>query len=71
MKQKYQIDGIGCGGCVTKVKETLEKHSAIENTEIFLNPLGAAFITMSKALLVAELQKQLNILKGYTITEIN
>jgi copper chaperone CopZ len=71
MKQKYQIDGIGCGGCVTKVKEPLEKHPAIENTEIFLNPIGATFITMNKTLTVAELQKQLNILKWYTITEIN
>ena len=26
MKQKYQINGISCGGCVARVKKTLESH---------------------------------------------
>jgi len=49
----------------------LEEHPAIEKTEIFLNPKGATIITMTEALTVDELQKQLNTLEGYTITEIN
>jgi len=70
MKQKFQIDGISCGGCVAQVKKTLEEHSNIENAEISLSPKGATLITMNEALSVAELQKQLNELKGYTITEV-
>ncbi|ODS89456.1 MAG: copper resistance protein CopZ [Chryseobacterium sp. SCN 40-13] len=71
MKQKFQISGISCGGCVSRVKKTLEEHPNIEKAEIFLAPKGAAFITMNEALSVAELQKQLDGLNGYTITELN
>ncbi len=71
MKQKYQINGISCSGCVAVVKKTLEEHPNIEKAEIFLAPKGATLITMKKALSVPELQKQLNALEGYTITEIN
>ena len=71
MKQKFQISGISCGGCVSRVKKTLEEHPNIEKAEIFLAPKGAALITMNEALSVADLQKQLDRLNGYTITEIN
>tara|TARA_R100000935_G_C2833839_1_gene166819 strand:- start:915 stop:1133 length:219 start_codon:yes stop_codon:yes gene_type:complete len=71
MKQKFQICGISCGGCVSRVKKTLEEHPNIEKAEIFLAPKGAALITMNEALSVAELQKQLDGLNGYTITELN
>ncbi|WP_166961700.1 MULTISPECIES: heavy-metal-associated domain-containing protein [Yeosuana] len=71
MKHKFQIEGIGCAGCVTRVKKALEAHPKVEKTEIFLNPKGTTIITMKEALSVDELQKQLNTLGGYTITEIN
>jgi len=71
MKRKFQIDGIGCGGCVARVKKTLEAHPAIEKTEIFLNPKGAAIINMTEALTVNELQQHLNTIEGYTIIELN
>ena len=71
MKQKFQISGISCGRCVSRVKKTLEEHPNIEKAEIFLAPKGAALITMNEALSVAELQKQLDGLNGYTITELN
>ena len=71
MKQKFQISGISCGGCVSRAKKTLEEHPNIEKAEIFLAPKGAALITMNEALSVAELQKQLDGLNGYTITELN
>ena len=71
MKQKFQISGISCGGCVARVKKTLENHPNIEKAEIFLAPKGAALITMNEALSVAELQKQLDELNGYTISKIN
>jgi len=71
MKQKFQIDGISCGGCVARVKKTLEEHPNIETVEIFLEPKGATIITMKKNLSIDELQKQLNTLGGYTISELN
>ena len=70
MKQKFQINGISCGGCVARVKKTLEEHPNIEKAEIFLAPKGATLITMKEALSVDELQKQLNTIEGYTIEEI-
>jgi copper chaperone CopZ len=71
MKHKYQINGISCGGCVANVKKTLEAHPSIEKAEILLAPKGATTITMKEAISVAELQKQLDELNGYIITEIN
>lgn len=71
MKQKFQINGISCGGCVARVKKTLEEHPNIEKAEIFLTPKGATIITMKEALTLDELQNQLNKLNGYTIEEIN
>jgi copper chaperone CopZ len=71
MKHRYQINGISCGGCVTRVKKTLEEHPNIENVEIFLQPVGATIVKMNKKLTVEELQGQLNELDGYTIAEIN
>ena len=71
MKHKYQINGISCGGCVARVKKTLEEHPNIEKAEIFLAQKGATIITMKENLSVDELQIQLNTLGGYTISELN
>ncbi len=71
MRRKFQIEGISCGGCVTRVKRALEEHPAVEKTQIFLQPKGATIISMKEELSVDELQGQLNELEGYTITEIN
>lgn len=71
MKQKFQINGISCGGCVASVKKTLEAHPNIEKAEIFMAPKGATLITMYETLSVAQIQKQLDELNGYTITETN
>jgi len=71
MKHKYQINGIICGGCVARVKTTLEEHPNIDNAEIFLAPKGATITTMKENISVDELQKQLNTLGGYTISELN
>lgn len=70
MKHKYQINGISCGGCVARVRKTLESHPDIEKTEIFLSPKGKTIITMKEKLSIEDLQKQLSELQGYTITEI-
>ncbi|WP_338358459.1 heavy-metal-associated domain-containing protein [Yeosuana marina] len=71
MKHKYQINGISCGGCVARVKNTLEEHINIEKAEIYLAPKGATIITMKEHISVDELQKQLNPLGDYTITELH
>lgn len=71
MKQKFQIDGISCGGCIARVKKTLEAHPAVEKIEIFLKPKGATTISMKEVLTIEDLQKQLNTLEGYTISELN
>ena len=71
MKRKFQIDGITCGGCVARVKKTIEAHPSVEKTEILLNPKGATIISMMEPLTVDELQQQLNTIEGYTITELN
>ena len=72
MKHKYQINGISCGGCVARVKKALEEHPAIITAEISLTPKkGMTLISMTKELSVADLQKQLNIIDGFTITELN
>ena len=70
MKQKFQINGISCGGCVARIKKTLEEHPNIEKAEIFLAPKGATIITMKETLSVDELQKQLSNLEGYTIEKL-
>jgi len=71
MKRKYHISGIGCGGCIARIKKTLEAHPAIEETEVYLNPKGATVIRMKEKLSIGDLQKQLNLLEGYTISEMN
>lgn len=70
MKRKFYIDGISCAGCISRVKEALESHPAIDKTEIFLNPIGAAIISMTERLSIDDLQKQLDTFEGYSITEL-
>lgn len=71
IKQKFQISGISCGGCISRIKKTLEEHPNIEKVEIFLAPKGATIISMNKMLFVQDIQKQLDKLNGYTITQIH
>ena len=52
MKQKFQINGISCGGCAARVKKTLEEHPKIEKADIFLAPKGAPIITMKENIII-------------------
>jgi copper chaperone len=70
MKRKFQIEGISCGGCIARVKKVLEAHDAIDKANILLNPKGVAEIDMKWTLSIDDLQKQLDQLDGYSITEI-
>ncbi|TVZ28702.1 copper chaperone CopZ [Gillisia sp. Hel_I_86] len=71
MIAKYHIDGVGCGGCVARIKKIMESHPAIEEIKLSLHPKGATLISMKEGLPIEELQKQLDLLEGYTITEMN
>lgn len=69
MKLKYQIDGISCGGCISKVKKTLESHPLIEEVEISLNFLGATVIKMKDKIDTNYLQQVLSKVGNYTISD--
>jgi copper chaperone len=71
MKQKFHIDGIGCGTCVANIKKVLEAHPIIDKIQFFLKPKGTTIISMKEKLSLDDLQKQLDKLEGYTITEFH
>lgn len=71
MKLKYQIDGISCGGCISKIKKTLESHPLIEDVEILLNSLGASTIKMKEKIDANYLQQVLSKVGNYTISDKN
>jgi copper chaperone CopZ len=68
MKLHYQIAGISCGGCISKIKSTLESHPSIEKVEISLNSLGETSIKMDEKLTTKDLQQLLNKAGDYTIS---
>ena len=69
MKKNYEITGMNCGGCVNSVKQALMKISNVEDVEVQLNPPGVV-ITMSKDIVVSQLQKQLSNAGHYSIKEL-
>tara|TARA_R110000868_G_scaffold308922_1_gene570343 strand:- start:476 stop:691 length:216 start_codon:yes stop_codon:yes gene_type:complete len=71
MKLKYQIDGMSCGGCISKIKKTLESHPLIEDVEISLNSLGASTIKMKEKIDANYLQQVLSKVGNYTISDKN
>ncbi|MEQ8624431.1 MAG: heavy-metal-associated domain-containing protein [Vicingaceae bacterium] len=71
MKLKYQIDGISCGGCISKVKKTLESHPLIDEVEISLNSLGATAIKMKEVIDTSYLQQILSKVGNYSIIDKN
>ena len=54
-----------------KCKKNLGSKQKIDNVGISMEPKGASIITTTEPLSVADLQKQLDSLSGYNITEIN
>ncbi len=68
MKKKYELSGMSCGGCVSSVKNALQKFPGVEKAEVHLHPQGAV-ITMSEAIDVKDLQAQLSKSGHYTIKE--
>ena len=69
MKKNYELHGMSCGGCVSSVKNALQKFPGVEEVEVHLHPQSAV-LTMSKFIGVDELQAQLNKAGHYTIKEV-
>lgn len=68
MKINYELSGMSCGGCVSSVKNALQKFPGVQEAEVHLHPQGAV-ITMSEAIDVKDLQAQLSKSGHYTIKE--
>ena len=68
MKKNYQLSGMSCGGCVSSVKNALQKLPGVEEAEVHLNPQEVV-LTTSKAIDVKDLQAQLSKLGHYTIKD--
>lgn len=68
MTHKYNIAGMTCEGCAGKIKATIEQVPDIESAEVNLKG-GYMTIKMNKHFTIEELQKILDPLKKYTISE--
>ena len=68
MKKNYELSGMSCGGCVSSVKNALQKFPGVQEAEVHLHPQEAV-ITMSEAIDVKDLQAQLSKSGHYTIKE--
>ena len=69
MEKTYELTGMSCGGCVSSVKNALQKFPDVEDAEVHLHP-QTAVLTMSKPIDVNELQTQLSKVGHYTIKEV-
>lgn len=68
MKKNYELTGMSCGGCVSSVKNALQKFAGVEEAEVHLHPQTAT-LKMNKPIDVKDLQAQLNKAGHYTIKE--
>ncbi|PCJ80430.1 MAG: copper resistance protein CopZ [Flavobacteriales bacterium] len=67
MKQTYSVNGIMCNGCVSHVKEQIEKHPDVNLVDVssvnlmnILRKPKKAVISMNQHVSIAELQKFLD-----------
>ena len=70
MTHKYQIDGMSCNGCRTKIETTLAKVEGVTKVEVMLKP-PMATITMDKHIPLDVFQKSLSVQGNYTIKPQN
>ncbi len=68
IKHTYHIGGMGCGGCVTTVKNKLSATHGVTSVKVDLEKKQAE-ITSSQVLKADTLQEALSD-TGYTITEL-
>lgn len=69
MEKHYSITGMTCGGCVAKVKKTLEAMSGIIAAQVQLKAPQGVIIT-DKDIPIEHLQTELQSAGNYTIKEI-
>ena len=69
MKNKYQLQGMSCGGCVNHVKHALLEIPGVEDADVQLNP-QMVLLTMREPVAMEVLQAQLSKAGNYTIKEI-
>jgi copper chaperone CopZ len=67
MTHKYQISGITCEGCVSKVKSLLEKTPGVTASTVGLD--GKVEVTMSRHIAIVELQDALREYPKYQLLE--
>ena len=67
MTHTYQIIGMACNGCRTKVEETLQKIEGITQVHVSLDP-PTATLTMEQHIPIEILQNALSAIGDYTIT---
>lgn len=68
MKQKVEISGMSCGGCVSSVKKALSNLENVESVEVTLDP-PIAVITSDTTYTDYELSKHLSDAGSYAIAE--
>ncbi len=66
MKKRYELAGMGCGGCVNSVKRIFLQFPDITEADVQLNPQRTV-LTMSRPIDIEELQAQLKKAGHYTI----
>ncbi len=69
MKNKYQLQGMSCGGCVNHVKHALLEIPGVEDADVQLNP-QMVLLTMREPVAMEVLQAHLSKAGNYTIKEI-
>lgn len=68
MTHSYNIAGMTCSGCVARVKNELLKSADIESVQVQLQSPQAT-ITMSRHILLSQLQELVTNAGPYTISE--
>lgn len=69
MEKQYSITGMTCGGCVVKVKKTLEAVNGVQSAHIQLNaPQGT--LSLEREIPIALIKERLSQIGNYTIEEI-
>ncbi len=70
MKHTYDIIGMSCNGCRTKVEKTLSEMEGIQSAEVTLNP-PVAIIIMEKHISTKKMQAALSAVGNYSIKMSN
>ena len=65
----YQVDGMHCGGCVTRVQKVLENLPGVKNVTVNLEP-PVVVITAVRPWSLTQLNIELQKIGDYTLSEM-